>query len=175
MGAFWDALGQGLERYASSHRNKGLGGVLLNAIHPPADPNPYNPQLDRTPATSADPRTVQSLDQNASTGGLPMGGGDEIGRQDQPIPDLSMSSGSGSGFDMFGSGKMVTEPTLAMVGDKGPEAVVPLTDQPGSKTSPGMLGGAPRTRWRHPLGPVASKRTAPIRSLLPVKPNVPFR
>jgi hypothetical protein len=90
-------------------------------------------------------------------------------------PDLSMSGGNGSDYDMFGAGKMVTQPTLAMVGEKGPEAVVPLTDQPGAKVTPGMLGGMPRTRWGHPMGPNAAKRMSPVRGALPIKPNPSLR
>lgn len=72
-------------------------------------------------------------------------------------------------------GAIVTKPTTALIGEKGPEVVVPLTDQPGAKVSPMMLGGMPRTRYRHVTGPNAVRHTAPVRSDLPLRPNVPYR
>lgn len=38
-------------------------------------------------------------------------------------------------------GSIVTRPTVAMLGDKGPEAVVPLNNKPGNKVKPSMLFG----------------------------------
>lgn len=36
-------------------------------------------------------------------------------------------------------GQMVTEPTLAMLGENGPEAVVPMSGNPNAKITPGMM------------------------------------
>jgi hypothetical protein len=192
----------GENRLKHGHQRGGLLRSIGNAMQ---DPNPYNPQMANNPnlatmpsdvATAPatpqpahpPPETPQSGPMASMQAGplasegmasqpnsaLPIGAGDEAGQQD--TPDLSMGSDAGdAGIDIMGSGKIVTQPTLAEVGDKGPEAVVPLTDQPGAKITPGSLGASPRTRWGHPMGPVASKRAAPIRSLLPVKPNAPFR
>lgn len=44
-------------------------------------------------------------------------------------------------------GTLVTSPTIARIGEKGPEAVVPLTPRPGNKMQPDILEGhvsAPR-------------------------------
>lgn len=151
---FWSALGAGLEEYGASRlkggHHGGLGSVLLNAAHPPNAPGSNAPAAD--------------LDRGIATA---------PGSQMQGGPDLSMSDQPDS--ELMGQGKMVTQPTLAMVGDKGPEAVVPLTDQPGAKVTPGMLGGMPRTRWNHPMGPNAANKMSPVRGMLPVKPNPSFR
>lgn len=45
---------------------------------------------------------------------------------------LGFASGGGwSPFDMFESGGIVTRPTIALIGEKGPEAVVPLSNNNG--------------------------------------------
>lgn len=75
-------------------------------------------------------------------GGLPQAG-------EQPILHRGRGSGGGwgvgpepisggalSGVPRFAQGGYVTKPTLAMIGDAGPEAVVPMTTQPPSASSP---------------------------------------
>mgnify|MGYP000862200640 FL=1 len=39
------------------------------------------------------------------------------------------------------TGGIVTKPTMALIGEAGPEAVVPLNKTPGSSPLPGALGG----------------------------------
>ena len=41
----------------------------------------------------------------------------------------------------LGGGGIVTKPTLARIGERGPEAVVPLTPRPGNKLQPDLLEG----------------------------------
>lgn len=88
--------------------------------------------------------------------------------------------------DSFARGKIVTSPTVAMIGEKGPEAVVPLSVGPHDKTSgamitdqpiktPDTLGGTPRARYRHAGGPVGLSRTRPLSNDLPLKPNTAVR
>jgi hypothetical protein len=178
---------------------KAVGPQDANPYNPAMANNPNLATMPGDVATQPAPNTpasgVQSgppqpqsmnsmIDPEASMQGAP-----DLSMGSSPVadtPDLSMGGGAAGAADdaaggigdavaAFGGGKIVTQPTLAEVGDKGPEAVVPLTDQPGSKITPGQLGAGARTRWGHPGGPVASKRTAPIRGLLPVKPNAPFR
>lgn len=43
----------------------------------------------------------------------------------------------------LGAGKLVTKPTIARVGEKGPEAIIPLTPRAGNKLSPDLLRGFP--------------------------------
>jgi hypothetical protein len=42
---------------------------------------------------------------------------------------------------LLGGGGIITKPTLARIGEKGPEAVVPLTPRPGNKMQPDLLEG----------------------------------
>lgn len=63
--------------------------------------------------------------------------------QDQQYPGID----EGGILPQYGGGKIVTHPTTAILGEKGPEAVIPLTNQPGARTSTAMLGGL-RTRYR---------------------------
>ena len=53
---------------------------------------------------------------------------------------------------LLGGGGIVTKPTLARIGERGPEAVVPLTPRPGNKMQPDVLEGriaAPRVPGVH--------------------------
>lgn len=43
----------------------------------------------------------------------------------------------------LGAGKLVTKPTIARIGEKGPEAIIPLTPRAGNKLSPDLLRGFP--------------------------------
>ena len=42
---------------------------------------------------------------------------------------------------LLAGGGIITKPTLARIGEKGPEAVVPLTPRPGNKMQPDLLEG----------------------------------
>ena len=86
--------------------------------------------------------------------------------------------------DAFAGGKMVTSPTVALLGEHGPEAVVPmgpsdkvsgamLTDQP--IAAPKSLGGTARARYSHTGPPNALARTRPVRADLPLRPNTAIR
>lgn len=155
MGGFWNALGAGLAEYGKNRLQHGLGGQIINAIHPPQQNTPGIGELNRDPSR-VDPNG------NVDLGGVP---------DPMPVPQTDVTAPP----EAMAGGKLVTKPTLAMVGEHGPEAVVPLTDQPGAKTTPAILGGAPRTRWQRPSGPVASHHQAPIRGIIPIRPNNSFR
>jgi hypothetical protein len=105
--------------------------------------------------------------------------------QDQPSPQ-GIEDTIDLADDSFARGKIVTSPTVAMLGEKGPEAVVPLNNQPDNKVSgamltdqpiaqPHTLGGTARARYAHPVGAAASARSKPIRADLPLKPNSAMR
>lgn len=87
----------------------------------------------------------------------------------------SMDTYGGEDADSFARGGMVTKPTLAVLGDQGPEKVEPLTDQPQNKVNTHALGGGTRTRFQHLTGPTSMGRYAPLRSDLPLKPNLQIR
>lgn len=164
MGAFFGALGHGLMNYGKQRllqsRLGQLGQPALAGRFAPGQQLSTNEQigdLDSGPATSSD---------------------NYMPPEDNQAPPPSVgdtSAGDTGGLDAFGGGKIVTTPTVAKLGDKGPEAVIPLTSQPGEKLSPGMLGGNPRTHWRRPSGPVGAKTMAPIRNDIPLRPNQPFK
>lgn len=74
------------------------------------------------------------------------------------------------------SSHVVDTPTTALLGDKGPEKITPLNDQPGNRVSGGVLGqGGMRTRFRRVTGPNAMGRKKPIQADLPLRPNIAAR
>ena len=151
MGAFFGALGRGLENYGKNAlQNSRLGKSISQfGPHQQVSADEQTGALDTTPATSTDAY-------------MP--------------PDNSMAPPPPvDGMDAFAGGKLVTQPTVAMLGEKGPEAVVPLNSAPGQKVTPGMLGGGIRTRFRHPTGPNALRHISPVRADLPLKPNTGIR
>ncbi len=44
-------------------------------------------------------------------------------------------------YENAGQGKLVTHPIIARVGEKGPEAIIPLNNAPGNHVRPDMLQG----------------------------------
>jgi hypothetical protein len=92
--------------------------------------------------------------------------------QGQAPPAPTPTAGAASSPSMMddstpqmASGGVVSKPTVAMLGDKGPEAVIPLTN-PDPKLSPGMFT---KSRYRRPTGP--SGVHGPSRPLLPLSPS----
>ncbi len=91
------------------------------------------------------------------------------GASAQPMP------GSGASYDspdMMADGGIVTKPTKVLLGEKGPEAVVPLTDRPNAKLTPGMMP-ALRNRYRRPTGPAGAH--GPIKGDSPLVGNAVYR
>ncbi len=88
-------------------------------------------------------------------------------------------SGSGPSFDspdMMGDGGIVTKPTKVLLGEKGPEMVVPLSQRENAKVTPGMLDGkfsqlasSIKSRYRQPQGPAGQH--PPLRNNLPLVPS----
>lgn len=78
--------------------------------------------------------------------GMPGSGDDE-----QPVgPDVGDSVGTG--VPQLAGGSLVTKPTIAKIGEKGPEAVIPLNPRAGNKMQPDVLEGhvsAPRVPGLH--------------------------
>lgn len=92
-----------------------------------------------------------------------------------PTEDAEISGG-GQPMDMYASGGIVDKPTIAMLADKGPEMVVPLTPRPNQKVTPGMMPQkisqvpvSTKSRYRTPIG--VSGNHPPLRNNLPLVPN----
>jgi hypothetical protein len=77
-----------------------------------------------------------------------------IGQSSAPMPPPppvgpNPSAQSEPSDDMLGSGaQIVDKPTRVILGDDGPEAVVPLNSNPGNKVSTNILFGPMRSRYR---------------------------
>ena len=52
---------------------------------------------------------------------------------------------NGRGFGVGATGGIVTKPTMALIGEAGPEAVVPLNQMPGASPLPSSMGGGSTT------------------------------
>lgn len=55
-----------------------------------------------------------------------------------PAPTVGAYSGGDDYGEPMAEGKIVTKPTLALIGERQPEAVVPLAHRTGAKVRPGM-------------------------------------
>jgi hypothetical protein len=161
---FWSALGAGLEDYAKQRAMKSPMGRAISggmSRYRADQGQGQAPDLDRSIATSPDD----------SLGGM--------SAQSTPQEQAPSASDSLAGLtpELMASGRLVTSPTVAMIGEKGPEAVVPLNNNPMNKVSglnATMLPGV-RSRYRHVTGPNALRRESPVRNDLPLKPNTAIR
>lgn len=61
-------------------------------------------------------------------------------------PDWGSSFGGDSGFQPMVDGQVVTQPTQALIGEDGPEMVVPLNYRASAKARPGMAFGQQQVR-----------------------------
>jgi hypothetical protein len=80
-----------------------------------------------------------------------------------------MNFGAQGGQNPMAKGGIVTKPTRALLGENGPEVVIPLSGNPNAKVTPGLVGGIPRVTQHtgpnslhNPMRPMAS-------SLIPKK------
>lgn len=150
---FWGGLGQGIATYGASRLRRTPAGIFMRPQ------SGLNIPMDRQIATQAvSGGNIAGAAQGADLGAFTPPSGVDLS-QENP--------------EAMAGGKIVTKPTLAMVGDSGPEAVIPMNPKPGAKTSPGMLGE--RARFQHVRGPQALKNVSPIRTDLPLRPNVIVR
>jgi hypothetical protein len=89
-----------------------------------------------------------------------------------------VSSGMGSGRKMGGdtgiprgaTGGIVTQPTLAVIGEAGPEMVVPLNRTPGSRPLPGVGEGLDYDRLAQAIASTAG-RFAPLMQNVTIQPH----
>lgn len=204
MGGFFNTLGTGLEDYAKQRLGIGqnqnqnpaqqkkprLLGAMGNAItryrqaHQSAPGSPMN-HMDQSPVPQANggPSDPASLVADQT----PIDQGNDDGENDSLTPPQSYSppqADNQSAADdaeelgslaMLARGKIVTKPTVAILGESGPEKVVPLNANPENRVLPGPLGIKAHTRYRHLTGPNAPGRNSPAKDLLPLRPNVPMR
>lgn len=64
---------------------------------------------------------------------------DMSGPQEQEM--AGGNSPEGPPIESYGAGKLVTHPTVARLGEAGPEMVIPLNGKPGNHTRPDLLEG----------------------------------
>ncbi len=152
MGGFWSGLGNAMLDTAAA--NSPLANSVISRYRrDPSIQGSSSPQLSgpdmsqamgpipqpslQTPATGLDPTSpvAQALQQGA--------GGEQIGNQSQWSQD-PQSHGGGGGLAAIAGlahGAIVTSPTIARIGESGPEAVVPLTPRAGNRLQPDLLEG----------------------------------
>lgn len=106
-----------------------------------------------------------------------------ISTTDENTPPPSPDAGN---YDWAAGGKIVTSPTRVILGESGPEKVVPLNNAPDNKVAPSLTDqpikpamqagqSGTRTRFAHVSGPNALGRYRPLRSDLPLIPNKAVR
>lgn len=81
---------------------------------PSQSPDPFDGSVDPSQAASSGPQEQE------------MAGG---------------NSPNGPPIESYGGGKLVTQPTVARLGESGPEMVIPLNGKPGNHTRPDLLEG----------------------------------
>lgn len=173
MGSFFGDLAQGLGDYAKYRiGDSPIGRAILGGMQQRQQQKKFDQQME-----GGMERDVQGQDALTPSPDIPANDQtpNPIAAQ-SAVPSAASPPQSMFTPEPMAAGKVVTSPTVALLGDKGPEAVVPLTDQPGNRVSTKMFGtGGIRTRYRHPQGPVASGRTRPITGDLPIRPNPVLR
>ena len=128
-------IGQGIARYRQHQQQAQQQGTG----------SPSN-QMDMSPVasqTSIDPTANPAGFDNSIGGTGPVGYADEIGGDQSGAQGASGSGGGAEplGMDTFGTGTIVTKPTIALLGDKGvAERIVPLNSNPNNKVnSPSVI------------------------------------
>lgn len=153
-----------------------LPGASTNV--PPGQPGPNDPA---SPAPSNSPLSDQNSDMGDPASSapppvnpapvMPMGAASgQVGAPGSFSGDDSAApkaAGLGGAMDAMATGGMVTKPTIAMLGEHGPEAVVPLNN-PSAKITPGMLP-MQKQRYRPMTGPQSVH--GPMRPLAPSPVN----
>jgi hypothetical protein len=146
----------------------GLLGTIYNAYRQ----HQQNQQAQNNQMTAMD-RTPAGPSANTQPGWSGSAAPPPTPPPDAQPPAQSMDDNASGGFDDgMDKGAIVTSPTRAILGENGPEAVVPLTDQPGARVSTNVVGqGNMHARYRRPQGPDAQRRYSPIKSDVPLLPN----
>lgn len=138
MAAFLGALGSGALQYAKARAmSSPVGRAIAGGMdryragqHPQVTGN----TMDRSPVPDV-----------VTPGGMPPA---DASNQAMSM-DPTQNSGELAGLspDLMAQGKIVTSPTRAIIGERGPEAVVPLNDNPQNRVTPAILNSlTPRYR-----------------------------
>jgi hypothetical protein len=160
MGGFAGALGQigtGIAQNAANRSPvfRALYQRYLSGRNPTGTPQMANkPGYGQVANTAGWTINGQPLGDNAPAQG-PGAMGQIPGPTGPPGADpmaTDVGSDMGSGIPQLAGGTLITKPTIAKIGEAGPEAVVPLTPRPGNKMQPDIIEGrvaAPRVPGVH--------------------------
>lgn len=183
MGSFFSNLGQGLTNAGANLVNpaqyKPNSGTPLGLIMNPIQA--YR-AAQKAKAMRVGPPNMQPTDPSQGNQYPTMPSDEDQGDGMPAMAPQYDSMPSDEGAEPMAAGKIVTQPTTAILGESGPEAVLPLNSSPHNKTSAALLdqpgnalgttmGSGVRTRYRHPTGPVAAGRMKPLSADLPLRPN----
>ena len=136
---FGQRLGMGMLQGIA--QSSPLGNAVYNVFKPPQPPTagPYaRYQSPATPQMPAPPQAPVAPPVDETTGG---GFGNNQWSTPAPKPGSQAGGMDGLATLAAGSGAIVTSPTIAKIGERGPEAIVPLTPRAGNKLQPDMLEG----------------------------------
>lgn len=137
-GGLLGAAVQGIQRYRQSH-HQGSPANMMDM-----SPVPNSPMPTDSPAGSGATPALMPDQQGENDGGAsmqPQVGSPEDMEQSLNAPEASpMSDFEGLGMEAMAQGKVVTRPTLALLGENGPERIQPLNSNPQNKVNaPPML------------------------------------
>lgn len=128
MGGFLSALGQGILDNAS--QNSPIANSIIAR---------YRRNMNPDPNAMSGQQMVDAMNQNPVP--QPTLQPPKIGQNpEQPDPQIGNQNQWNQPQPMKG-GAIVTQPTIAKIGEAGPEAVVPLTPRASNKMQPDLLEG----------------------------------
>jgi hypothetical protein len=111
---------------------------------PPGATTPMAPPVPPAPDTSGGTAGGSQWGASAPKSGLigqVMQGGGSGATGDGAADAEAGIGGDVAEAALLAGGGVITQPTLARIGERGPEAVVPLTPRPGNKMQPDLLEG----------------------------------
>jgi hypothetical protein len=137
MAAFLAGLGSGALQYAKQRAmSSPVGRAISGGV------SRYRGQNPETVAAGAQ-QAQDSLEQSGALGGMPPPNADQTAMSMDP----TTGSGELAGLSPLAHGRIVTQPTKALLGERGPEAVVPLNPNPQNRVTPAILDSlTPRYR-----------------------------
>lgn len=132
-----------IARYRRDHTQPDPTWKDMDSVYAQSQNPIQTPQLPQ-PAIGRNPGDPFSATANVDEANAAIGNQNQWNQPSQP----SQSSPSSGGFlstlgGLFGleRGAIVTSPTVARIGENGPEAVVPLTPRAGNRLQPDLLEG----------------------------------
>lgn len=144
-----------------------------STAQPPPMPQPINTErpggarLEQEPPITSPPTSGLMPDTGQAGSGQAMPA--PMSRHPSPARYFDDQQESG-GDQMMADGGIVSTPTRAVLGERGPEAVIPLNPTANARLHPtGFL----KARYQRPVGPASAP--GPIRSALPMSQNRTYR